>query len=186
MRKPVSIPAVILIVLTVLNMTSVYHVVASGISKADTLMVYPPAISDEDRAFMTEAATGGMAEVEMGRLAATKATSAAVKRFGRRMVTDHSKANAELKRLAKQKGVTLPTDLTPEQKADRDKLSNLSGAEFDREYMTMMVADHDKNVSAFEAKTGNAADSDLKRFVVKTLPTLNMHQRMAKQIKSSQ
>jgi putative membrane protein len=186
MRKLVSIPAAILVVLIVLKMTTVYHVVASSSSNGDTLVVAAAAISDDDRAFMTEAAAGGMAEVEMGRLAATKATSAAVKRFGRRMVTDHSKANAELKRLAKRKGVNLPTDLTAEQKADTDKLSNLSGAEFDREYMTMMVADHDKDVSAFEAKAGNAADRDLKRFVVKTLPTLKMHQKMAKQIKSSQ
>jgi putative membrane protein len=186
MRKPVSIPAGILVVLIVLNMTTVYHVVASGTPNGDTFTVSPPAISDEDRAFMIEAATGGMAEVEMGRLAATKARSAAVKRFGRRMVTDHSRANAELKRLAKRKGVALPTDLTPEQKADKEKLSNLSGAEFDREYMSMMVADHDKDVNAFEAKAGNAADRDLKRFVVKTLPTLKMHQKMAKQIKANQ
>jgi putative membrane protein len=167
-------------------MTAVHQVVAGSSLNSEPFAVAAPAISDEDRAFMIEAATGGMAEVEMGRLAARKATSAAVKRFGQRMVTDHSKANAELKRLAKRKGVALPTDLTPEQKADRDKLSNLSGAEFDREYMSMMVADHDKDVNAFEAKAANAADRDLKRFVVKTLPTLKMHQRMAKQIKASQ
>jgi putative membrane protein len=185
MRKPVLVPAVILVVLVVLSMTTVHQALATpGVS--DSFVVSPAAISDENRAFMIEAATGGMAEVEMGRLAATKGRSAAVKRFGRRMVTDHSKANAELKRLAKRKGVALPTDLTPEQKGDRDKLSNLSGAEFDREYMSMMVADHDKDVNAFEAKAGNAADPDLKRFVVKTLPTLKMHQRMARQIKASQ
>jgi putative membrane protein len=133
-------------------MTTVYHVVASSSPNGDTFVGSPPAISNDDRAFMAEAATGGMAEVEMGRLAATKATSAAVKRFGQRMVTEHSNANAELKRLAKREGVTLPTDLTAEQKADRDKLSNLSGAEFDREYMSMMVTDHDKDVNPLKLR----------------------------------
>jgi putative membrane protein len=145
-----------------------------------------PTISDDDRAFMMEAASGGMAEVEMGRLAAKKGRSAAVKAFGQRMVRDHSQANAELKRLARRKGVTLPPGPTDEQKAEREKLSNLSGADFDREYMSMMVEDHNKDVKAFQDKAGNAGDADLKRFVVKTLPTLKMHQTMANRIKARQ
>ncbi|HEV7745215.1 MAG TPA: DUF4142 domain-containing protein [Pyrinomonadaceae bacterium] len=137
-------------------------------------------LSDDDRTFMMEAATGGMAEVELGRMAATKGQNAKVKRFGQRMVRDHSKANAELKQLAMRKGVTLPTELPQEQMSEKEKLSNFSGADFDREYMMMMVADHDKDVTAFEEKSSNAADPDLKKFVTKTLPTLKVHQRLAK------
>jgi putative membrane protein len=144
------------------------------------------AITDADRDFMMEAASGGMAEVEMGRLAASKGMSAAVKSFGQRMVRDHSQANAKLKQLAMRKEVTLPSGLTPEQTAAKERLSSLSGAEFDREYMSMMVEDHDKDVKAFKDKAGNAADQDLKRFVVKTLPTLKMHQSMANKIKAKQ
>ncbi|HEV7681521.1 MAG TPA: DUF4142 domain-containing protein [Pyrinomonadaceae bacterium] len=139
-------------------------------------------LSDDDRTFMMEAATGGMAEVEMGQMAAAKGQSAKVKSFGQRMVRDHSKANAELKQLAMHKGVTLPAELTPEQMIGKEKLSNLSGADFDREYMMMMVADHDKDVKAFADKSSNAADPDLKKFATKTLPTLKVHQRMAKTI----
>src|SRR3989442_1748038 len=135
---------------------------------------FPSAVSDADRAFMSEAATGGMAEVEMGRPAASKGRSPAVKQFGRRMVRDHSKANTELKQLARRKAVTLPTALTEQQKQDKAKLSRLSGAEFDRKNMSMMVEDHDKDVKAFEDKAGNADDADLKRFVTKTLPTLKI------------
>jgi putative membrane protein len=145
-----------------------------------------PALSEDDRSFMMEAGTGGMAEVEMGRLAATKGKSGEVKAFGQRMVRDHSKANSELMALAKRKGVTLPSDLNDEQKAGKAKLETLSGADFDREYMSMMVDDHNKDVKAFEDKAGNAADPDLKRFVVKTLPTLKMHQSMANKIKAKQ
>jgi putative membrane protein len=145
-----------------------------------------PKLSDDDRSFMMEAGTGGMAEVEMGRLAATKGQSAEVKAFGQRMVRDHSKANSELMLLAKRKGVTLPSELNEEQKAGKAKLASLSVADFDREYMTMMVDDHNKDVKAFEDKAGNAADPDLKRFVVKTLPTLKIHQSLANNIKAKQ
>jgi len=76
----------------------------------------------DDRAFVMEAGPGGLAEVELGRLAAQKGQSADVKKFGQRMVTDHTKANAELKKLAASKGITLPAEMNAEQKAERDKL----------------------------------------------------------------
>jgi len=157
-----------------------------SLNEATSVMTSSPVLSDEDRAFIIEAAGGGRGEVELGRLAAVKGRSAAVKSFGRRMVRDHSSAGAELSRLAKRKDVTLPTDLPAEIMTEKDKLSSLSGADFDREYMSMMVEDHDKDVQAFEAKAVNASDPDLKRFVVKILPTLKTHQRLAKKIKAAQ
>jgi putative membrane protein len=92
-------------------------------------------MSAADTKFMQEAATGGMAEVELGWLAADKASSPDVKQFGQRMVDDHSKANDELKSLASQKGVTLPASPDAAQKAMQVRLSKLSTAEFDRAYM---------------------------------------------------
>jgi putative membrane protein len=137
-----------------------------------------------DGMFAKEAAIGGMAEVEMGQLAATKAQSPDVKQFGQRMVDDHGKANNELKSLASQKNWTLPTELDQKHKATRDKLEKLSGPAFDRAYMTEMVADHNKDVAAFgrESKTGK--DAELKAWAAKTLPTLQEHQKMAKEISS--
>ena len=81
---------------------------------------------------------------------------------------------------------TAPADLTSEQKSEKDKLSKLSGAAFDKEYMSAMVEDHDKDVKAFQDKAKDAKDADLKAFVTKTLPTLEEHQRMAKEIKGKQ
>ena len=144
------------------------------------------ALSSDDKEFMTEAAAGGMEEVELGRMAAQKGQSADVKKFGQRMVDDHSKANDELKQLAARKGVTLPTEMKDEQKEDRDKLSKLTGADFDKEYMKMMVDDHDKDVKEFQDEAESASDADLKAFVSKTLPTLKEHQSMAKEIKGKQ
>jgi putative membrane protein len=136
-------------------------------------------LSSNDREFMSEAATGGLMEVELGQLAVQKGQSADVKHFGQKMVDDHSKANSELKQLAAAKGVSLPSDLKAEQKEERDELAKLSGAEFDHKYMELMVEDHDKDVKGFQDKANNAGDPDLKAFVAKTLPTLQEHQRMA-------
>jgi len=136
-------------------------------------------VSDGDQQFMNEAASGGMAEVDLGRLAARKGANAQVRSFGNRMVRDHSKANAELKSLASRMHVTLPTEMTAEQKTEKANLMKLSGAEFDREYMRMMVEDHDKDVAAFQQKSAGAADATLKAWVTKTLPTLEEHQRLA-------
>src|SRR4051812_49619891 len=87
--------------------------------------------TNPDSKFITEAAMGGMAEVKLGQLAVDKATSADVKQFAQRMVDDHSKANQELTELASSKSVTLPSDIGPKNQASMEKLSKLSGADFD-------------------------------------------------------
>jgi len=138
--------------------------------------------SATDTKFVHEAAAGGMAEVELGKLAADKATSSDVKAFGQRMVDDHSKANDELKALASQKGLTLPSAPEPAHKAMQDRLSKLTGAAFDKAYMQEMVKDHDKDVAAFKHASTAAADPDLKAWAAKTLPTLQEHQTQAKSI----
>ena len=138
-----------------------------------------------DQAFLKEAATGGLMEVELGRLAAEKASSAEVKQFGQRMVDDHSKANQQLSALAQQKSVQVPAELTGKAKADHDRLSKLSGEQFDRAYMQMMVRDHRKDVSDFRKQSTSAKDADLKSFASETLPTLEAHLKMAEQTQSS-
>jgi putative membrane protein len=140
------------------------------------------ALSAADKKFVTEAAIGGMAEVEMGKMAADKASSADVKAFGQRMVDDHSKANDELKAFAAQKSVTLPAALDATHKAKADQMGKLSGAAFDRAYVREMVADHNKDVAAFKHASTTAADADLKAWAAKTLPTLEAHQTSIKEI----
>src|SRR5262249_44413101 len=93
-----------------------------------------------DNTFVTKAAEGGMAEVEFGKLAVEKASNDQVKQFGQRMVDDHSKANDELKTIAQQKNITLPTAISAKDKAEHDRLAKLSGAAFDHAYMSAMVS----------------------------------------------
>ena len=136
-------------------------------------------MTSQDHNFIMDAAMGGMMEVELGRVAAEKGMSEAVKKFGQRMVDDHSKANSELMSLASSKGITLPTELDAKHRAEVTKFSAMSGAELDREYTKMMVSDHRKDVSEFEKESTRGTDADLKAFASKTLPTLQEHLRMA-------
>ena len=135
-----------------------------------------------DSAFVMKAAQGGMEEVELGRLATNQAASADVKQFGQRMVTDHSKANDELKAVAQKGGETLPQELSKKQQADKARLEKLNGAAFDKEYMKMMVADHKQDVAEFEKEASSGKDADVKAFASSTLPTLKEHLSMAQDV----
>lgn len=139
-------------------------------------------MSAQDHKFIMEAAAGGMEEVELGRLAVKKAANADVKSFAQRMVDDHGKANEKLKSIASQMGMTLPTTLPADKKKDLDHLSKLSGAEFDKTYMSHMLKDHKKDVSEFEKQASKGDDSSVKSFAQQTLPTLREHLTMAQTI----
>lgn len=145
------------------------------ISNAENIM------SDAEN-FLNKAAEDGMFEIKAGQLAASKAQNAQVKQFGQEMNVDHTKADEELKQLTQKKSVSLPTEISAEQKQKLDKLSGLSGGEFDREYMKMMVEAHQKAVDLFRDQADTGADPDIKAFAAKTLPTLKNHLEKAKNI----
>jgi len=146
----------------------------------------PSPKASPDEKFVKEAAMGSLAEVEIGRLAAQKATSAEVKQFAQRMVDDHGKANAQLSTLAAKKSIAPPSELTGKEKKTIEKLSKASAEDFDRTYMKMMVDDHKKDVAEFKKAVSSATDSDVKAFASETLPTLEDHLRLAQQIADSQ
>jgi len=132
-------------------------------------------VDKDDAKFAMAAANGGMAEVALGTLAQQKASSAKVKDFGAMMVSDHSKANDELKALAKSKGITLPDSIDSKEQQVKNDLSAKSGAGFDKAYVSNMIDDHKEDIKEFEDAAKNLKDADLKAFAVKTLPTLKMH-----------
>ena len=138
-----------------------------------------------DRTFVEKAAIGGMTEVRAGTVAKDKATNSAVKDFAAHMVTDHTKANAELTSAAAAKGVTTPGTIDKAHQKDVDKMSKLSGADFDRAFMKQMVADHKTTVSLFEKEAKSGKDADLQAWAGKTLPTLQEHLKMAQELNAS-
>jgi putative membrane protein len=137
-------------------------------------------LAQEDMEFATEAAQGGLKEVQLGELAQQQAESDAVKEFGQRMVEDHGKANDQLKQIAQQKGIELPQELPADAQQLRDELQQKSGEEFDRAYMDDMVKDHEEDVEKFRQYTENGQDPDLKSFAEETLPVLEEHLQLAR------
>jgi len=134
--------------------------------------------------FWTTAAQGGTAEVELGKIAQTKAANTEVKNFARMMVEEHTKANNELKSLAAKRSITLPTTMNSGNQSTLTELQNLVGAEFDREYVTAMVDNHEADVQLFESQAADDSDPDAKAFAAKTLPTLKKHLDMIKAIQT--
>jgi putative membrane protein len=130
--------------------------------------------SKKDKAFLMEAAIGGMMEVEMGKLAATNASSAQVKEFGRMMVSDHNKVNKELKSLAAKKGIMIVTTLDDKGQQHINEMKAMKGNDFDKAYVEMMVEDHKADISKFEMEA-SGMDADVKAFAVATLPILRKH-----------
>ena len=136
----------------------------------------------DDKKFLKDAAMGGLTEVELGKIAVQKASSDAVKQFGQKMIDDHSKANEHLKQVAKQESISVPEELDSKHRSRVDKLSKLSGADFDKAYMKDQLKDHQQDVREYQMEAQNGTDPNVKGFAVKTLPTLQAHLNMAKDI----
>lgn len=136
------------------------------------------AVPAADKEFIIKAAQGGMGEVALGQLAQAHGTGGA-KQFGARMVKDHTKANAQLKQVAAKQGVSLPAAPGPEEQATKARLSKLSGAAFNKAYISDMVEDHKKDIADFTKEATTGKDPVVKAFASKTLPTLRMHLQMA-------
>jgi putative membrane protein len=138
-----------------------------------------------DKTFVLDAAIGGLAEVEMGKLAQQNGQSQGVKDYGERLVTDHEKANRDLERVVAAYGVTLPTKVDEEHQKHLDMLKAKKGAEFDAVFIKHMVDDHQKMINKFtkQAKSGTAAP--IKEFATATLPTLQEHLKIAKDLQKT-
>lgn len=137
---------------------------------------------NHDTMFMRHAAAANLAEIQAGRIALDKASSAQVKQLAQRIIDDHTKANDQLTSIAQRKQVTLPSAPMPMQKQEADHLKTLSGASFDRAYAQAMVKDHRKAIKMFGMESQNGTDADLKQFASATLPALKEHMQMAEQI----
>jgi putative membrane protein len=153
---------------------------ATGDANATTGTTTP--LDDADSKRVVEVASGGMMEVVLGELAQQKAQDPRVKNFGQMMVTDHTKANEELKAMASRKNVTLPQTPGEDHRKHIDDLRNKTGRDFDKAYMSMMVDDHQEDINKFEKLANDATDADLKAFASKTLPVLRAHLDSAKAI----
>ena len=138
--------------------------------------------SMSDKHFVSEALKGGMAEIQMGRLAQEKGSSRDVKNFGRKMVQDHTKLGDQMKQVADRLGVSVPQSPTILEQVEIKKLSGLSGSEFDQEYIKDMVKDHEDDLSDFKKEADSGTSPLVKNAATQGANVISTHLDMIKQI----
>lgn len=149
------------------------------------LMIYAAAASAADSAtqrFAQQAAADGIAEVELADLALERATNNEVKTLANHIKQDHQQANEKLKSIASQKGVDVTEQTGDKHKREKERLSKLQGAEFDKAYVKAMIKEHEKDIKTFEKHAKNGKDPELKAFANDSLPKLREHLDHAKQL----
>jgi putative membrane protein len=132
----------------------------------------------KDKMFLRKAAEGGMAEVKLGKLATEKGGSDEVKSFGQKMVDDHTMLNNEMAPIADSLGVRVPKTINKEDQAEFDKLSGLSGNDFDTEYLTLMVKAHRKDLREFRMEAASTPDPTLRAAAEKGEKVIHEHLEM--------
>jgi putative membrane protein len=148
---------------------------AAGTSGRDT------ALSMGERNFVQDQLADGSREVQLGQLAQKHATSADVKQFGAMMVEDHTKAGNKLEQIARRENVEIENK-ADDTRDDAERLSKLSGNEFDKEYIDLMVKDHKDAVDALQDQAQNADHAEVKTWAAETLPRVKHHLEMAQQL----
>jgi putative membrane protein len=143
----------------------------------------PTAQNFGDQAFVTKALEGGMAEVELGKLAADKSQSPDVKQFAEKMVNDHSQMGDKwFKPVAKEIGVSEPKGPSKKDKKLIEKLQGLSGQEFDTQYIQAMVKDHKEDLKDFQSEAQAAQDPNVKQIAEQGTKVVSQHLQMIEQI----
>lgn len=132
--------------------------------------------------FLKKVTNSGMAEVQAAKLAQQKATIEAVKNFAAMLERDHTAVNQQVKTLADQRNVALPSTISEDKQKMYSDMEKMTGKAFDKDYISMMIKAHGDGISLFEDTKSNASDIDVKNFADKTLPTLKMHLDSAKAI----
>jgi putative membrane protein len=139
-----------------------------------------------DRMFIDSATVSGMAEVQLGQLAANKASDNTVRSFGQQMVAEHTDANNQLMSIARNKNVTPPAQLDPAHQALATRLASYSGHQFDTAYMNSQVIDHRKAIILFQNEANNnGGDQTVRGYASSNLPNLNRHLQRADSIVNS-
>jgi putative membrane protein len=139
-----------------------------------------------DRKFIQDTAEHGMFEVQIAQLASSKATNPDVKSFATTLVNDHTNANKELVQLANSKKVELAAAPPRGKRNDLEKMSKLSGAEFDSRFVREVgIKEHEQEIKKFEKASEQAKDPELKAWIDKTLPKLREHLATAQKMPQS-
>lgn len=139
-------------------------------------------LSSTDRDFVKNAYESNMKEIQISELAAQRSSSNEVKQFAQQMVDDHRTANDQLKEIADSKGIDLPSDI---QSPEQEQFSNLSGNEFDRQYVENQRSAHQQAISLYQNQANRGSDPELKSFASNQLDKLRQHESMVTNLQAS-
>jgi len=143
-------------------------------------------LSNADRSFLEQAASGGLAEVQTAQLAQQRSGSPQVKQFANRIVTDHTQANTELLQIAQDQNITLPEHPSTKDGSVYRRLVGLNGTAFDQAYAQAEISDHQQDIALFRKEAQSGQDATLKNFAQKTLPMLVQHLQLAQSLSRNQ
>jgi len=139
-------------------------------------------LNSHDAGFLNAISRGNVAEVKLAKLAEQNASSDRVKDYARTLIKDHQANEDQLKTLAKDKNLSLATDVDDKQQATYDRLSKLNGADFDKAYIKDMISDHENDIDLAKEFSKHGQDNDVKSFADQLTPKLQEHLRMAKDV----
>jgi putative membrane protein len=138
----------------------------------------------QDSRFIFDAASSNLLEIRLGQLAQSKAVNASVKQFGQQMVTDHNNLQTQLTATISKTGTDFKPGMNDEDKKEAERLDKLSGAEFDRQYMTSMIQHHQQDVAQFQSMSTSGRSTEARQIATTGLPVLQRHLTMATQVGS--
>jgi putative membrane protein len=183
-----GIPALFAAASLSISAIAVQPAASPGPSKPSEIPPHDNSVKEKltNASFVAKAATGGMTEVEISKIAAEKSTNKKIKKFANSMVKDHETANTKLKEIATANRLDIPARLDPAHQKMVDELKSLSGAQLDQTYVNLMKKDHDTTVALFDNAAGEPTLlPELRVFANKALPTLREHQKHAHALSAS-
>jgi len=136
----------------------------------------------DEKRFVKDALQSGLTDVELAKVAVNKATSDSIKQFAQKTIDDRSKTNDELKQIASNEKINVPDSLDSKQQSKIDKMSKLSGADFDRAYMKDQVKNQQNELREFQQEAQRGNDPQVKSFASKTVAALDENVKTAKEL----
>lgn len=132
--------------------------------------------------FLTNAIASDLGEIKLGQMAGTKASAQGVRDLAQALVRDHGNSKDQAEQLARAHAAQIPTDPRSDALSEIDKLNSLSGTDFDREFASFMVKDHQRTINSFQAEAGSSDPQDVTSFAQQALPALKQHLQMAESL----
>jgi putative membrane protein len=142
--------------------------------------------SSIDKMFVKKAMQESLAEVQLGQLTLQKSSNDGVKHFAQQMIDDHTKLNEQLRPIAQQMGVDIPTDVSKKDKSLIGKMQGLSGLAYDQAYIKEMVKDHKQDQGEFKMEVSNSQNVGLQNAALEGGKTIAEHLQMAQQLAKDQ